>query len=63
VPFHKLDDRIRELCAKVVAAEGSQLELLISELKAALREHNKHLRQMAAAKLANRLPPGNRPSL
>jgi hypothetical protein len=63
VPFHKLDDRIRELCAKVVAAEGDPLEPLISELKAALREHNNRLRQMAAAKLANSLPPRSRPSL
>jgi len=62
VPFRKLDNHIRELCARVVSAEGDQLAPLMSELKAALQEHNNRLRQMAVAKLANPLPPRSRPS-
>ena len=61
VPSRKLDDRIRELCAQLVAADGDCLEPLIMELKATLREHNNRLRKMAAAKLVNVFPP--RPSL
>ncbi len=58
----KLDNHIREPGARVVSAEGDQLASLMSELKAALHEHNNRLRQMAVAKLANPLPPRSRPS-
>ena len=51
VPPHRLDDRIRELCARVVAAEGDDLPPAISDLKAALREHNNRLRKLAASTL------------
>jgi hypothetical protein len=60
-----LDDRIRELCTRVVATrvvetgsieprpveiEYRQLQAL-AELKSALREHNQRLRNLAATKL------------
>ena len=53
VPSRRLEDRIRELCARAVSATGTELEPLISELQSALREHNSRLRTLAAAKLAN----------
>jgi len=56
VPFLRLDDRIRELCAAVVDTDELELGPLMSELRAALREHNRRLRKLAAAKLANTLP-------
>lgn len=53
VPSRRLEDRIRELCSRVLSASGSELEPLISELQAALREHNSRLRKLAADNLAN----------
>jgi hypothetical protein len=47
-----LDERIRELCAKVIAAKGADLEPAIAELNNALREHSQKLREMAAEKLS-----------
>ena len=53
VPSRRLEDRIRELCSRALSASGAELEPLISELQAALREHNSRLRKLAADKLAN----------
>ena len=50
-----LEDRIRDLCAKVVAAPDSELEPIILELQAALRGHALRLRQMVAENLAGRI--------
>jgi hypothetical protein len=63
VPSRRLDDRIRELCHRVVSAsaEEGELEPLIEDLKSALREHNSRLRKLAAAKLANPFPPRKEP--
>jgi len=44
----RLEDRIRELCAKAVDAETEDLQPALEELKAALREYTKRLRQLAA---------------
>ena len=52
VPSRRLDDRIRELCARVVSTQGAEMESTIAQLKAALHEHNERLRKLAAAKLA-----------
>jgi len=56
LPFLRLDDRIRELCNAVVGTDERELGPLMSELQAALREHNHRLRKLVAAKLANPLP-------
>jgi hypothetical protein len=41
-----LEDRIRNLCAKAIAAlGGDELEPALSELKAALREHTERTRR------------------
>jgi hypothetical protein len=54
VPSRRLDDRIRELCAKAVTAQDSELDAIFSELNGALHEHNERLRKLAADKLAGR---------
>ncbi len=46
-----LEDRIRELCSRALAAEEPELEPILSELRAALREHARLVRQMAAQAL------------
>jgi septation ring formation regulator EzrA len=50
----QLNNRIRDLCAKAVEAEQHELEPILEELKAALREHTSHLRELAAARLARK---------
>jgi len=54
----RLEDRIRELCARAVAAQDSELVTIFSALQQALREHNDRLRKLAAAKLAAWRPRG-----
>jgi hypothetical protein len=45
----RLDDRIKDLCAKAVATPPStELEGILRQLKDALHEHTEHLRKMAA---------------
>ena len=51
MPSRRLEDRIRQLCAKAVAAAESDLEPVITELKLALHEHTERLRKLAALKL------------
>lgn len=57
----RLEDHIRNLCAKVIAAREDEIEPAISELKSALREHNERLRKLAAAKLTRLEKPRTRP--
>jgi len=59
MPSRRLDDRIRELCAKVVAATEEEVEPAISELQAALREHTSRLRKLAVTKLTGVLSSRN----
>src|SRR5258708_15160810 len=54
----RLEDAIRELCARAVAAQDSELDSIFSALQQALREHNDRLRKLAAAKLAAWRPRG-----
>jgi hypothetical protein len=49
--LRRLEDRIRDLCAKAVIAGEPELGGLLSELKAALHEHAERLRRLAATKL------------
>jgi len=52
VPSRRLEDRIRELCTKAVAAPGSaDFNEVMQQLRAALHEHANRLRQLAARKL------------
>ena len=44
---HRLEDRIKELCAKaVVTPESPELSAILKELHAALAEHARRLRKM-----------------
>ena len=56
-----IDERISELCAKAVSAQGSEVETVISELRAALKEHSQYVRYLAAQTL-NHLPEHEPPS-
>ncbi len=54
VPSRRLDDHIRDLCAKALTAPDSELDAIFSELNGALHGHNERLRKLAAEKLASR---------
>ncbi|HET9307562.1 MAG TPA: hypothetical protein VFO46_16180 [Candidatus Sulfotelmatobacter sp.] len=49
---YPLEERIRELCQKAIAAETEDLNAVLAELQAALSEHTKRMRKMALEKLA-----------
>jgi hypothetical protein len=42
-------DRVREICDKLSTADGSEWEPLLEELREALREHDRWVRNLAAA--------------
>jgi uncharacterized coiled-coil protein SlyX len=42
------DERIRELCLKAANATEPELSEILAELRTALREHARYLRQMTA---------------
>jgi uncharacterized coiled-coil protein SlyX len=51
----RLDDRIRELCTKAVAEKNTdELNLILSELQAAIREQIQRLRTRTVAILTGR---------
>jgi hypothetical protein len=58
----RLEDRVRSLCAKAVAAGSGELNPILSDLKAALYEHTQRLRTMAASTLRppREFPPERR---
>ena len=51
VPSRRLEDRIRQLCARAVTAQGSELDRTLVDLQSALHEHIERLRRMTATKL------------
>lgn len=43
-----LQDRVHELCAQAIAAKNdAELEIILPELRAAIRDHIRHLRAIA----------------
>jgi hypothetical protein len=50
-PLRRLDDRIRDLCAQALTAEGTDLDAILSTLQLELREHTARIRKLAAQKL------------
>jgi len=48
MPARRLEDRIRELCAKAASAPAREAEVVLKELRLALAEHAKRLRRAAA---------------
>jgi len=52
--LRRLEDRIRDLCAKTITAStGDELESVLVRLKSALHEHTERIRKVAAAKLVS----------
>jgi len=51
MPSRRLEDRIRDLCAKAATASDAETVQVLQELRQALHEHARHLRAMAAEKL------------
>lgn len=51
IPGRRLEDRIRELCAKAATASDAETAQVLQELRDALHEHARHLRALAAEKL------------
>jgi len=49
-----LEDRIRTLCGKAAVASPSEVNDVLEELKQALAEHTRRLRQIAAKNLSGR---------
>lgn len=47
-----IDARIKELCDKLVVAQGSEVQTLISELRAALEEHAQYVRYIGLRALS-----------
>jgi hypothetical protein len=48
--LRRLEDRIRELCGKVVVVPEAEFNQTMTELRKALREHAHRLRQLVAAR-------------
>lgn len=51
VPSHPLEERIRVLCQKAIAADTKDFNAVLTELQAALSEHTEGMRKMALEKL------------
>jgi len=52
VPARRLEDRIRTLCGKAATASPSEVNKVLEELKQALAEHTRRLREMTARNLS-----------
>jgi len=51
VPSRRLEDQIKDLCSKAVAANDAELRPILLELRESLHEHTDRLRKLAAQKL------------
>jgi hypothetical protein len=58
VPSRRLEDRIRELCEKVLKARESEFGPTLSTLQAALHEHTERIRRVAADQALGFKGPG-----
>ncbi len=56
VPSRRLDDKIRELCARAVQSPNGGSEKILEELRHAIREKTQRLRWLAADKLVAKYP-------
>jgi hypothetical protein len=59
VTASRLEDRIRELCAKAVTVDDPELSSVMSELRSAMREHIERIRTLAVRQLARERPCGD----
>jgi len=53
VKLRRLEDRIRELCARVVAVPETEFSQTMRELRKALHLHAERLRQLAAGRISS----------
>jgi hypothetical protein len=51
VPSRRLEDQIKDLCSKAVAANEAELHPILLELRETLHEHANRLKKLAAQKL------------
>jgi hypothetical protein len=51
---HRLDDRIRELCAEATVAGPATFAEVIAELRSAIRQHASRVREMALRHVVGR---------
>jgi hypothetical protein len=51
VEFSAIDERVRKLCAKAANAREEEVEEVLAELREALKEHARFVRQMAGQTL------------
>jgi hypothetical protein len=59
VPDRRLEDRIREFCAKAVASDEAEFRSVMSELRSAMRQHVDRIRTLAVRQLAGERPRGD----
>jgi hypothetical protein len=57
----RIEDRIRELCAKAQAAPEGEMNPVLRELQTALHEHTEYLRQLATKALIGETHGDGRP--
>jgi hypothetical protein len=62
MPPRRLNDRIRDLCAKAITAEDNDLDAILSTLQLELHEHTSRIRKLAARKLTTGLIAGQQKS-
>jgi hypothetical protein len=46
--FSNLDAKVRDLCEQAVSAEGEELQVVLADLRKALREQSERARSMVA---------------
>ena len=58
----RTEDQIKELCARVIAAEGEELYSALAELRTVLRNHCEEVQNMALASVLKipATPPSTR---
>jgi len=59
VPSSRLEDRIRELCARAVESDDADLSSVMSDLRSALQQHVEKIRTLAVRQLARERPRGD----
>jgi len=56
MPTRRLEDRIRELCARAVYEKGSEWQATVGELQNAIREQMLRVANLSAAATVGRQP-------
>jgi hypothetical protein len=56
VPSHRLEDRIRELCAQAIASDDVKFPVVLAERRSAIHEHVERIRVLAIQQLDGEMP-------